>query len=104
MAANIRSTSAKNATRTDRNAKFRIRTGGLDVEVEAQDHQQAACKALRDYSADAYGLITEVTLVGGDPDKDGWYLLTERVLQDAGINYRMKDGREKFDRKTVVAQ
>ena len=73
---------------------FRIRSGELDVEVQSPNHSEAAAKAVKTYAVDALGLLMEITLVGGDPEKDGWYMSTERVLQDAGITYQRKDGVE----------
>lgn len=77
--------------------KYRIRSGEMDVEIDAPDHHDAARKAVLEYATWPLGLIMEVAVVGGDPDKDGWYMSTERVLQDAGIDYKRKDGVTKME-------
>ena len=83
---------------------YKIRTGELEVEVKAADHKAAAIKALQTYSGGPYGLLMEVELVGGDPDKDGWYMSTERVMQDAGISYKRLDGVPNMVQQDMVRQ
>lgn len=86
--------------------RLRVLSGGEDWTVEADSAMAAVVKAVKTYGFDKLGLIAEVVPEGkptmAEGGMEGWFVSTERALQEAGINYRRVDGTPNMEPKAPV--
>ncbi len=66
--------------------RYRVRTGDLDVIVEAQDHKDACVRAIRDHKPSVLGSLVASWRVGDDEDMET-YTDTMQLCVDYKLGY-----------------